>query len=102
MFMCNKEFIGRPIPDKRNETKAAPEPEPGTRRKQKIMMEHNPFPEKGNKRQVRSRETSPGTLAKIRRDQEIMMDKPQNPTRNQKEAGNDDGTQFQKSKETSP
>ena len=58
---------------KRNERKEAPEPEPGTRRNQKIMMEHNPFPEKGKKRKVKSRETSPGTPAKIRRNQEIMM-----------------------------
>ena len=54
-FMRNKEFIGRPIPETRNERKEgrqAPEPEPGTRRSQKITMEHNPFPEKGKKRKV--------------------------------------------------
>ena len=53
--MGNKEFIGRPIPEKRNETKEGkqtPEPEPGTRRNQKITMEHNPLPEKGKKRKV--------------------------------------------------
>ena len=41
IFMHNKEFIGRPIPDKRNEIKAAAEPEPGTRRSQKITMEQS-------------------------------------------------------------
>ena len=34
------------------------------------MMEHNPFPEKKNE----SRETSPGTLARTRQNQEIMIE----------------------------
>ena len=51
----------------RKETKeqgeTRPGTEPGTRMNQKIMMEHNPLPEKGKK----SRETSQGTLAGKRR-----------------------------------
>ena len=46
-FMHNKEFIPCPIPEKRNERKEgrqAAEPEPGTRRSQKITMEHHPLP----------------------------------------------------------
>ena len=53
--MRNKEFIGHPTPEKRNERKEgrqAPEPEPGTRTSQKITMEHNPLPEKGKTRKV--------------------------------------------------
>ena len=69
--MRNKEFIGRPIPEKRNERKEgrqAPEPEPGTRQNQKITMEHNPLPEKRKKRKVRKKN---GTLAGTRRKEEI-------------------------------
>ena len=73
-FMRNSEFIGRPIPEKRNERKEgrqAPEPEPGTRQNQKITMEHNPLPEKRKKRKVRKKN---GTLAGTRRKEEIMME----------------------------
>ena len=38
--------------NERKEGREAPEPEPGTRRNQKIMMEHNPFPEKSKKRKA--------------------------------------------------
>ena len=61
-FMRNKEFIGCPIPEKRNERKEgrqAPEPEPGTRKNQKITMEHSPLPEKGKKRKVRKQTPEP-------------------------------------------
>ena len=74
-FMRNKEFIPRPIPEKRNERKEgrqAAEPEPGTRRSQKITMEHHPLP--FERKRKKSRETSPGTLAGTRRKEEITMD----------------------------
>ena len=58
----------------RKETKeqgeTRPGTEPGTRMNQKIMIEHNPLPEKGKK----SRETSQGTRAGTRRKEEIMME----------------------------
>ena len=110
--MRNKEFIGRPIPGKkRKEGRQAPEPEPGTRRSQKITIENNPLPEKGKKEKG---ETNPGTLAGTRRKKEIMMehnatilrryygDKPHNPSWNQMEPGHDDGTECQKTTETIP
>ena len=59
---AQQNFIGRPIPEKRNERKEgrqAPEPEPGTRRSQKITMEHNPLPEKGKKRNVGKQDPEP-------------------------------------------
>ena len=59
---AQQNFIGRPNSEKRNERKEgrqAPEPEPGTRRSQKITMEHNPLPEKGKKRNVGKQDPEP-------------------------------------------
>ena len=70
-FMRNKEFIGCPIPEKRNERKEGrqtPEPQPGPRRSQKITMEHNPLPGHVDGTECQnSRETIPGTQAGTRK-----------------------------------
>ena len=70
-FMRNKEFIGCPIPEKRNERKEGrqtPEPQPGPRRSQKITMEHNPLPGHVDGTECqKTRETIPGTLAGTRK-----------------------------------
>ena len=84
-FMRNKEFIPCPFPEKRNERKEgrqAAEPEPGTRRSQKITMEHHPLP--------------------FERKRKIEGNKPRNPSWNKKEGGNHDGSQCHSTTETSP
>ena len=54
-FVCNKELIGHPVPEKRKPKKSR-ETSPGTlaktRRTQDIMMEHNPFPNTRKERKV--------------------------------------------------
>ena len=76
-----KNALGAPF--LRKEGRQAPEPEPGTRKNQKITMEHSPLPEKGKKRKVRKQT-------------------PRNPSWNKKERGNHDGTQCHNTRETSP
>ena len=130
--MRNKEVIACPIPEKRNERKEgrqAAEPEPGTRRSQKVTMEHHPLP--FERKRKNSRETSPGTLAGTKRKEEIMMEhnatvlrrqalrpfwdqmepgrmeqSAKRPERDSQEPypepGNEDGTACQKTRETVP
>ena len=69
-------------------------------------------PENDDGTECQSRETSPETVPGTRWNKDMMMEqnasrlqrkyKPRNRTRNQKEPENDDGTECQKSRETSP
>jgi len=76
-----------PFPEERNkkeEGRQAPKPQVEPEGRQQIMMEQNPFPEERKKRE--------GRQAPNQR-REKKRDKHRNPTRNQEEPANHDGTE---------
>ena len=104
--MCNKEIIGRPIPEKTKEKKGDKPRNRSKNPKEQANDAGAKSPsgrKKGEKRKNKLRNPS-------KRNQEIMMEQnaqrigrqAPDPYRNHKEAGNDDGTECQKNRETNP
>ena len=105
MFMKIKNPLAAPFRGKneRKQGRQGLEPELGTRRNQKIMMEHNPFPEKRKERKA-GRQAPPSQNNKETRNHDrtepLSGHKKrekvgrQTPGWNQKEAENDDGREM--------